>query len=280
MLATPSEVAMSRTRGLTVKPGDAFKLADFEADPAGDPSGKAAARAQLADNAERLHALQERLYAEQRQSLLIVLQAMDTAGKDGTIEHVCGCFNPQGVRVASFKAPTAEELSHDFLWRVHRHVPPAGMIGIFNRSHYEDVLVVRVKKLVPKKVWSNRYEHINAFERMVADSGVRIVKLFLHISPEQQAERLRERQQTPEKHWKFNPGDLDDRRLWHAYQSAYEDALSRCNTPWAPWYVVPADRKWYRNLTVSEILLDVMGSMNPKFPEPVVDPTSFEIPDV
>jgi len=271
---------MSRKRRLTVTPGEAFKLADFETDPAGDPSGKAEAKAQLADNAVRLHALQERLYAEQRQALLIVLQAMDTAGKDGTIEHVCGCFNPQGVRVAPFKAPTAEELAHDFLWRIHRHVPPVGMIGIFNRSHYEDVLVVRVKKLAPKKVWSNRYDHINAFEKMVADSGVRIVKLFLHISAAEQAERLRDRQQTPEKHWKFNPGDLEDRRLWHEYQRAYEDALTRCNTPWAPWYVVPADRKWYRNLTVSEILLDVMESMAPKFPEPAVDPTSFEIPDV
>ncbi len=140
--------------------------------------------------------------------------------------------------------------------------------------------MVRVKKLVPKKVWSERYDHINAFERMVADSNVRIVKLFLHLSPDEQAERLRDRQETPEKHWKFNPGDLDDRRLWHDYQQAYEDALTKCNTPWAPWYVVPADRKWYRNLTVSEILLDVMESMAPKFPEPVADPTSYEIPDV
>ena len=271
---------MSGVRGLTLKPGERFELRQLVTDPAGDTSGKAAAKERLVANAERLHALQERLYAEQRQALLIVLQAMDTAGKDGTIEHVCGCFNPQGVRVASFKAPTAEELAHDFLWRVHRHVPPAGMIGIFNRSHYEDVLVVRVKKLVPKKVWSERFGHINAFERLLADSGVRIVKLFLHISPDEQAERLRERQQTPEKHWKFNPGDLDDRRLWHEYQRAYADALTNCNTAWAPWYVVPADRKWYRNLVVSEILLEVMESMDPKFPEAVADPMSYEIPDV
>ena len=271
---------MRRPSDLTVTPGETFNLSAFETDPAGDALGKPAANERLEANRERLHDLQERLYAERQQALLIVLQAMDTAGKDGTIEHVCGSFNPQGVRVASFKAPTEEELAHDFLWRIHRRVPRTGMIGIFNRSHYEDVLVVRVKKLVPEKVWSKRYDHINAFERLLADSGVRIVKLFLHISPDEQAERLQERQQRSEKHWKFNPGDLDDRRLWHDYQRAYEDALTRCNSEWAPWYVVPADRKWYRNLVVSEILIDVMESMDPKFPEPLVDPTTYTIPVV
>jgi PPK2 family polyphosphate:nucleotide phosphotransferase len=274
------EALMSGHHDLTRKPGARFRLKDFDTDPTGSKDGKAEAVERLETNGARLHGLQERLYAEQRQSLLIVLQAMDTAGKDGTIEHVCGCFNPQGVQVTSFKAPSPEELSHDFLWRVHPAAPRRGMIGLFNRSHYEDVLVVRVKSLAPKKVWSARYGHINAFEALLADSGVRIVKLFLHITADEQAERLRDRQTTPEKHWKFNPGDLEDRSLWHEYQKAYEDALTNCNTAHAPWFVVPADRKWYRNLIVSEILLDVLEDMNPKFPDSVPDIESYSIPDV
>ena len=177
-------------------------------------------------------------------------------------------------------AAAALELAHDFLWRVHAGAPARGSIAIFNRSHYEDVLVVRVKKLAPPAVWKARYDHINSFERLLADSGITIVKFFLHISPEEQGERLRERQQTPDKQWKFLPGDLDDRKLWPKYMQAYEDALTRCNTPWAPWYVVPANRKWYRNLVVSEILVETMKGMDFKYPKPLEDIDQYVIPEV
>jgi len=224
--------------------------------------------------------LQQRLYAEDKHTLLIVLQAMDCAGKDGTIRHALGSFDPQGVWVTPFKVPSELERSHDFLWRIHRAVPPRGMVGIFNRSHYEDVLVVRVKELVPKAVWEKRYDHINNFERMLADSGVTIVKIFLHIDPEEQAERLRERQIRPDKQWKFSPGDLEDRSQWPAYMEAYEEALTRCNTPWAPWYVVPANRKWYRNIAVSQILIETLEGLGMQYPEPVDDVESYVIPEV
>jgi PPK2 family polyphosphate:nucleotide phosphotransferase len=264
----------------TRAPGRRFRLADIDPGHTAGYEDKGEVKKLVKENVDRLHDLQETLYADRGQALLIVVQAMDTAGKDGTIEHVMGAFNPQGVQVTSFKVPTEEELAHDFLWRVHKAVPRLGMIGIFNRSHYEDVLVVRVKKLVPETVWRARYEHINEFERLMASSGVRIVKIFLHISPEEQAERLRARQITPRKQWKFSPGDLEDRKLWWKYQKAYEDALSRCNTKWAPWYVVPADRKWYRNLAVSEILIETMESMDLRYPSPVADIDSYIIPEV
>jgi len=260
--------------------GEPFRLADFNPDETGNIGGKKAAREKVETMTDHLRGLQERLYASESKSLLIVLQAMDTAGKDGTIKHVMGAFNPQGVQVAPFKAPTPIELAHDFLWRIHQVVPRRGMVGIFNRSHYEDVLVVRVKNLVGEDTWCERYDHINRFEKLLADSGTQIVKLFLHISPEEQAERLRERQTTPSKQWKFNPGDLEDRRLWHRFSDAYEDALSLCNTPWAPWYVVPANRKWYRNLVVAEILTKTLEDMELEFPEPAPDLDSYTIPDV
>lgn len=271
---------MSDPSSFTVGPGSRFELSAFDPDSTGHYVRKSDGKEAIQFNLERLQELHERLYAQGTNALLIVLQGMDTGGKDGTIKHVLGAFNPQGVRVTSFKVPTEEEAAHDFLWRVHTVAPRLGMIGIFNRSHYEDVLVVRVKRLRPKLVWSAAYDHINNFERLLAEAGVTIVKFFLHISPEEQAERLRERQQNPKKHWKFNPGDLEDRALWDDFRRAYEDALTTCNTPWARWYVIPANRKWYRNLVVSEILVDTMESMDLRFPEAPPDIDSYTIPDV
>lgn len=271
---------MITARHFTREPGTRFKLASIATGDTGPFESKSDAAGPTATNLDKLHELHERLYADGSRGLLIVLQAMDTGGKDGTIKHVLGAFNPQGVRVHPFIAPTAEELAHDFLWRVHRVAPKRGSIAIFNRSHYEDVLVVRVRKLAPPSVWRRRYDHINAFERLLAESGITIVKLFLHISPDEQAERLRKRQTTPSKQWKFDPNDLTNRALWKRYAKAYDDALTRCNTRWAPWYVVPADHKWYRNLVVSEILVDAMRRMKLRYPPPPDGIEALEIPDV
>lgn len=261
-----------------IKPGSRVDWKDH--DPGATPGcrSKEAAAKPLARNLQRLFELQEKLYAQGEHALLIVLQGMDTSGKDGAIEHVMGAFNPQGVQITSFKVPTPDELAHDFLWRVHRAVPGRGTVGIFNRSHYEDVLVVRVAKLAPKAVWSKRFAHINGFEKLLADSGVSIVKIFLHISPEEQAERLSERRDTPEKQWKFSPGDLKVRTQWSAYMEAYEDALERCSTAWAPWHIVPANKKWYRNLVISEILVDTLSQLDLAYPPPVENISSYEIP--
>lgn len=264
---------------VTLAPGERFHLKDFDPSYSGPYSNKKEAREATNQNLERLHALQEMLYAQDKHSLLIVLQAMDAGGKDGTIEHVMGAFNPQGVQVTPFKVPTEHEMAHDFLWRIHQATPRRGMIGIFNRSHYEDVLVVRVRNFAPEKVWRKRYDHINNFEKLLADSGVTIVKLFLYISKEEQAERLLERQQTPEKQWKFNPGDLEDRQHWDAYMSAFEDSLTKCNTKHAPWYVIPANRKWYRNLVVSQILIDTLERLDLRYPDPVPGIESYVIPE-
>lgn len=261
----------------TLKPGKKFCLQDFDPDYTGGYDNKAAAKKQMSKNLARLTELQEMLYAQGTKALLIVLQGMDSSGKDGTIRSVMGAFNPQGVQVCPFKVPTAEELAHDYLWRVHKVTPRRGMVAIFNRSHYEDVLVVRVAKLVPEEVWSKRYDHINEFERLLADNGVTIVKFFLHISKEEQAQRFRERQQTPSKQWKFSPGDLEVRKQWDEYQAAYEDALTKCNTAYAPWYVIPANRNWYRNLVVSEILVETMEKMDLRYPEPVPNIESYVI---
>ncbi len=222
---------------------------------------------------ERLFGLQERLYAEGKQSLLVVLQAMDAGGKDGTIKHVFKTVNPQGVRVSSFKAPTALELSHDFLWRIHYRTPPKGYIGIFNRSHYEDVLIVRVNNLAPKSVWQGRYDHINHFEKLLADSGTRILKFFLHISRDEQRERLQDRLDNPDKHWKFSTSDLPVREKWDEYMTAYEAVLSKCHTDYAPWHIVPANRKWYRNFIITKTIVDTLEEMNPIYPpaEPGLD---------
>ncbi|MBN1285610.1 MAG: polyphosphate kinase 2 family protein [Anaerolineae bacterium] len=263
----------------TLPPGETFRLKDFDPDFTGAYKKKKDAKTQTAENLARLRELQEMLYAQDKHALLIVLQAMDAGGKDGAIKHVMGAYNPQGVQVTSFKAPTEEELAHDFLWRVHKAAPRRGMVGIFNRSHYEDVLVVRVHNLAPEAVWRQRYDHINAFERLLADAGVTVVKFFLYISKEEQAERLRERQRTPEKQWKFAPGDLDERKRWGDYMAAFEEALTRCNTKSAPWYVIPANHKWHRNLAVSQVLVNTMEAMDLRYPDPIPDIESYEIPD-
>jgi PPK2 family polyphosphate:nucleotide phosphotransferase len=216
---------------------------------------------------ERLTELQGRLYAESTRSLLVVLQGRDTCGKDGTIRRVFDAVNPQGCLVTSFKKPSTLELSHDYLWRVHQAVPAKGTIGIFNRSHYEDVLIVRVRQLVPRAVWSKRYQEINDFERMLTDNGVTIVKFFLHISREEQKERLLARLQDPTKQWKFNADDLGERALWTSYTNAYRDALRKCSTRWAPWYIVPADKKKVRDYLVAQVVVDTLKRMAPRYPK-------------
>jgi len=252
-----------------VPPGARFALADRDpADTAGAPGGKDETREHVERLTAQLFDLQARLYAESRQALLVVLQAMDAGGKDGTIKHVFTGTNPQGVKVTSFKAPTEEELAHDFLWRVHAAAPRHGFIAIFNRSHYEDVLVVRVHELVPESVWRGRYRHINDFEALLADAGTRVVKLFLHISREEQAERLQARLDDPTKRWKFRRGDLDERARWDDYMAAFEEAIARTSTEHAPWHVVPADHKWFRDWAVSRIVVDALEAMDPRYPEP------------
>jgi len=222
---------------------------------------------------------QERLYAEGQQALLVVFQAMDAGGKDGAIKKVFDSVNPQGVRVTSFKVPTPLELAHDFLWRVHQQVPPQGYIGIFNRSHYEDVLIARVNNLVPESVWRTRYDHINAFEKLLADSGTRILKFYLHISKAEQKERLQARLADPAKHWKFSSGDLPVREQWDDYMAAYADALTHCNTDYAPWYVIPANKKWFRDLLITRIICETLTDMNPQFPSAEAGLEQIVIPD-
>jgi PPK2 family polyphosphate:nucleotide phosphotransferase len=252
-----------------VKPGSRLSLADHDPrDKTGAPGDKKATRALLDDLHAELGGLQERLYAESTQALLVVLQAIDAGGKDGTVKHVFRGVNPQGVRVTAFKQPTAEELAHDFLWRVHANVPPHGYLGVFNRSHYEDVLIVRVHDLVPESVWRPRYQHINHFEALLHDADIRVVKLFLHISREEQAKRLRARLADPTKRWKFNPADLAERARWDDYQAAFEEAIARTSTEHAPWYVIPADRKWFRNWAVSRIVIETLEDMDPRYPDP------------
>jgi PPK2 family polyphosphate:nucleotide phosphotransferase len=237
----------------------------------GAPGDKAATEAASLELNGRLSGLQERLWAENERSLLVVLQAIDAGGKDGTIRRVFGGVNPQGCDVTSFKAPSEEELAHDFLWRVHKATPRQGGIAIFNRSHYEDVLIVRVHDLVPKAVWSKRYARINDFEKNLAAAGTTIVKFFLHISKDEQAERFRKRLEDPEKHWKFRRADLDERRHWADYQQAFEDAITKTSTEVAPWYVIPSDRKWYRDWAVLSILVETLRAMDPQFPPPEED---------
>lgn len=247
-----------------VKSGEHLRLDAIDPDAGSFGDDKSEGNELLDRLTDELEVLQERLYAEHKHSILIVLQGMDTSGKDGTIEHVFEGVNPLGVRVASFKAPNPLELEHDYLWRVHQQTPRKGEIVLFNRSHYEDVLVVRVHELVPKKVWSRRYGHINDFERLLTDEGVTILKFFLHISKEEQEQRFLDRLDDPEKRWKFNPGDLEERKFWDSYQHAYEDALSMTSKEWAPWYVVPANRKWVRNLIIASALVDTLKRLDPK----------------
>ena len=261
-----------------VKPGMRVDLSTWDTkDRSAFDGDKSAGKAAAKDANRRLEALQELLYAEGKQRVLVVLQAMDTGGKDGVIRHVFEGVNPQGVKVAGFKVPTRRELAHDYLWRVHQKTPGKGEIAIFNRSHYEDVLVVRVHNLVPEAVWSRRYDHINAFERMLADEGTVILKFFLHISKEEQRERLQARLDEPDKRWKFSLGDLEERKLWDDYVAVYEDVLSKTSTEWAPWYVVPADRKWYRNLVIGTVLTEALEGLDMRRPEFEGDPGSIVV---
>ena len=251
-----------------VKPGDKIKLTDIDPSDTGKYDDKKTAQKLLAKQIERMAELQNALYAEDKQALLIVLQALDAGGKDGTIRRVMSGVNPQGVKVTSFKAPTEVELSHDFLWRVHKAVPPKGMIGVFNRSHYEDVLIVRVHEWVPKSVWQARFDHINHFEKLLTDNDVRIIKFYLHISKDDQKERFQERLDIPEKRWKFNPADLEERSYWRDYWDAFEDVFEECSPKSAPWYIVSANKKWYRNLVIAETIVEALEDMNPQYPKP------------
>jgi len=228
---------------------------------------------------DELQQLQKVLYAQNKHRILVVIQAMDTGGKDGCIKHVFSRIDPQGVHVRSFKKPDEEELARDFLWRVHDKVPRDGQLVIFNRSHYEDILAVKVKKLFPEKVWKQRYRHVVEFERMLAEEGTTIVKIYLHISKDEQKERLESRLENPNKHWKFNPDDLKDRALWTDFMETYEDLISKTSTKYAPWYVVPANRKWYRNLVVARIMVDTMKKLDMKFPEIDWDPSEMSVGD-
>jgi len=258
-----------------VTPGEALRLTDATAAaPEGAPSKSEAVEA-VERLGARIDELQDALYAEGRRALLIVLQGRDTSGKDGTIRKVFGPLDPLGIAITSFKAPTPVELAHDYLWRVHQAVPPKGTIGVFNRSHYEDVLVVRVHELVPKSVWRPRYEQIKAFERLLTENGVTILKFFLHISRDEQRERLLARLEDPTKFWKFSAGDLGERDRWDAYTAAYEEALARTSTPDAPWYVVPADKKYVRDLLVAQVVVDTLERMDPKYPGPPEDLERF-----
>ena len=251
---------------LTVPPGDKLCLKDFDSSYCGGITNKKKVQAELAKNIEVLTDLGYRLYAENRRALLLVLQGMDTSGKDGTIRHAMKGFNPQSCQVTSFKQPSIAELDHDFLWRIARAMPGKGNVGIFNRSHYEDVLIVRVHNLVPKSEWRTRYERINLFEQMSHQGGTSVVKVFLHISKEEQRKRLQSRLDDPQKRWKFSKADLAEREYWNDYQKAYNEALTRCNTEHAPWYIVPADKKWYRNLVISRILRRTLEKMDPQYP--------------
>jgi PPK2 family polyphosphate:nucleotide phosphotransferase len=262
-----------------VKPGERITLSNFDPNASEHYKKKKHTEAELEKQCQRIKKLQERLYAENQRSLLIVLQAMDTGGKDGTIKHVFSGINPQGCQVWSFKKPSDEEASHDFLWRYHNRAPQRGMITIFNRSHYEDVLIVRVKNLVAENVWRKRYHTINEFERMLTFSDITVVKFFLHISKDEQKRRLESRLENPDKRWKFSSNDIKERLLWDDYQLAFEEAINNCSTDYAPWYVVPANNKWYRNLVIARTLADTLEAMNPQFPPTEEGLENIVIPD-
>ena len=258
-----------------VEPGERVALADLDpADTAG-LSGEDEIGPDYEGLRDRLPDLQERLHAEEERSLLIVLQGIDAAGKDGTVKHVLRGTNPSGVRVHSFKEPSNDELAHDSLWRYHQATPADGMIGVFNRSHYEDVLVVRVKDLAPEALWRSRYDSINDFERMLVREGTTILKFFLHISKDEQLEKFRQRLARPDKYFKWSDNDMKERARWDEYQQAYEDAVNATSTPWAPWYVVPADHRWFRNYVVARIVAGTLTAMDPRYPEPPEDVRAF-----
>ncbi len=262
---------MDLRKKLVVEPGTKIRLKDVDAAFHGDYASSDHAKEDLAKNTARLAELQQKLYGEKKHALLVVLQGIDAAGKDGTCWHVMSAMNPQGTFVQGFKQPTEEERLHDFLWRVHHHTPGLGQVGVFNRSHYEDVLVVRVHDLVPKEVWQKRYDLINDFERLLTDSGVTLLKFFLYITPEEQLERFRQRLDDPARQWKISDSDYKERAFWDQYIAAYEDMLEKCSTKHAPWYVIPSNHKWFRNLSVSNIIEKTLDDMNLKLPAPTVN---------
>jgi len=254
-----------------VEPGTRVKLSQIDPDYKGDDKDQSAVQDELAKLTKRLAELQYLMYAECKRSFLIVLQAVDGGGKDGTVNHVIASMNPQGATVQPFKVPSAEELAHDYLWRIHKVTPAKGRVVVFNRSHYEDVLVVRVHGLVPPEVWSGRYDEINAFEKLLSDNGTHIIKFFLYIDKKEQLARFKQRLEDPAKQWKISESDYKEREFWDAYQNAYEDAISKCSTADAPWYIIPANHKWCRNMAISRILVATMESMGMQFPAPSVN---------
>jgi PPK2 family polyphosphate:nucleotide phosphotransferase len=254
-----------------IEPGNSVRLNSIKTNRSGPFGGKDEAREFTARTNDAIRELQYRLFVEQKQSLLVVLQAPDAAGKDGLIRKVLGRMNPQGCRTYPFKVPSKQEAAHDFLWRIHRCTPGRGQVSVFNRSHYEDVLAVRVEELVAKKVWSKRYKLINHFEENLVEAGTRIVKLYLHISPREQLERFKKRLDNPDKHWKLNVGDYTARDKWNAYRKAYEDAMTMCNSSQSPWFVIPADHKWYRDAAVAGIIHETLAEMDPRMPPVDVD---------
>jgi PPK2 family polyphosphate:nucleotide phosphotransferase len=271
-VAAPQLADFARYR---VEPGEDFSLADHDPGDTNGMSGFDEVAREYDELSDRIVDLQERLYAEEKRSLLVVLQGIDAAGKDGTVKHVLRGTNPTGVRVYSFTEPSSDELAHDFLWRYHQATPANGIIGVFNRSHYEDVLVVRVKDLAPEELWRSRFDSINDFERMLVREGTTIVKFFLHISKEEQLEKFRERLERQDKYWKWSPNDMKERERWDDYQQAYQEAVNATSTEWAPWYVVPADNRWYRNYVIARILAGTLKAMDPRFPEPPEDVKRF-----
>ena len=262
---------MKYSKLFKIKPGKKVHLEKIDPDFTAEHTRRKSAVKEVKRLDVKLRQLQYLLYAEGKRSLLICLQALDAAGKDGTINHVLGAMNPQGARVHGFKTPSAEEAAHDFLWRIEQQVPKKGEVVVFNRSQYEDVLVVRVHNLVPKDVWEGRYEHINEFERNLVENGTHILKFFLHISPEEQLLRFKQRLDDPTRHWKISENDYAERAYWKDYQAAYEDVLRLTSTPHAPWFVIPSNNKWFRNLAVARIVTETLESLGMKFPEPTVD---------
>jgi PPK2 family polyphosphate:nucleotide phosphotransferase len=259
--------------------GEKVNLKDYDPGYTGNFESKEDVEMLVTEHLLELRDLQRILYAESKRSILVVLQAMDTGGKDGTIRHVFSGVNPQGVNVTSFKAPTPQEAAHDFMWRIHEAAPARGYIQIFNRSHYEDVLVVRVHDIVPKKVWKERYDQINEFEQLLIENDTVVLKFFLHISKDEQKKRLESRIKNPKKQWKFNSDDLKERELWDVYMDAYEDALTKCNTEDAPWHIVPANKKWYRNYVVTETIVSALRKLDLEYPKPEADLEGIVIPD-
>jgi len=268
---------MDFTKKLMVRTGTRVRLSHADPDGTLGFEKNAETKKLTIKAVERLDALQSLLYAENKRALLILLQGMDAAGKDGTIRHVMSGVNPQGCRVTAFKVPSHDEAEHDFLWRAHLATPERGQIGIFNRSYYEDVLVTRVHKLVPETVWKKRYGQINTFEDLLAENGVTILKFFLHISKDEQKKRLQERLEDPRHQWKFSPADFAERKFWDDYIEAYDDALTKCSTPAAPWYVVPANHKWFRNLAISRIIAQTLEGFQMKYPKPPFDLSQYKI---